>query len=421
MRLLFKIATLGLAIAACGRSKTNDPSPSPSASTLTKSSGAPAASSAASPAGSAQTPPAGDAPPVATFVPAKTTKECRALSYDMAQYQPRGELSLAGREGGVAAVWLVVLGGHKEVQLAFAGYDAEARQIASPRGVGLTEHPGRIFGTGGEWTVTWFDATSLAFARPKNPAIPAPDVQHLPSINPSAADDVALAPAQGGSMIAAAPFGSDNQLGLFLFAPTDPSKPQITALGVTHHAKAPHRPAVANDATGTYLLWLEEGGRIASTRFDAAGKEVETGCEIAPVAKEPRERLSIVPTTSGALATWVEGDSIKSRALDTKGCGASPIWTVAKGKWAQLVPTSGAALVAWVGPDGRLLAAKLGANGAPPAQGIDVAEGTAGVKDPPGAAVMATRTAFAWTEAMSPIVSSKRLVLRTLESACIPN
>ena len=79
-----------------------------------------------------------------------------------------------------------------------------------------------------------------------------------------------------------------------------------------------------------------------------------------------------------------------------------------------------APVVAWLASDGRVLAAKLGANGAPTAKGLDIAEGSVGIKDPPALAVAAGRVAFGWAEPMSAVVSTRRLLVRLIDTACLP-
>ena len=77
-------------------------------------------------------------------------------------------------------------------------------------------------------------------------------------------------------------------------------------------------------------------------------------------------------------------------------------------------------LASWVSPEGKLVAAKLAPNGKPSEKGLEIAEAIGGVKDPPSIALAGARAAFTWTEAMGPSVSTRRLVLRTLDVACLP-
>lgn len=391
---------------------------------VSATSAAPPASAKASPSGApnagadAIEPPS----PVASFAPVKANKACKTATSEMAVYQQRSELAIAAAAKGFAGSWLTLLGSRQNAQVAFAAYDIDGRQVAAPRGVGLSMLPTRVFASGTGWTVTWFDDKGLAFARPRNEPLPAPNVEHLASVGGDVADDVALGKEPSGALVAVAPFGTDKtKLGLFVFAPLDEAAPATRAIGVTHHAKAPRRPAVAADAKGTLIAWHEdEDGRVLASRFDPTGKETESACEVAPASKDKRDRLVLVPVAGGAVAGWVEEGSIRTRALDDRGCASSPIHTIGSGKWLSLAPLATGAVAVWVGTDGKLLAARVAPTGAAGAEGIDAGDGTTGVKDPPSIAVGEARLGFAWSEVMSPVISSKRFQLRTIEIACLP-
>lgn len=356
------------------------------------------------------------------FASARGLKECKAQTIDVALYQQRGDISIGGQKGGVAAAWMIRLAGKRDDQVAFASWDVEGRPVARARGIGLSEGNARVFGTGAEWAVTWFDNKGLAYARPHPDPLPAPEISHLGAVGPELREHVAVA-SMSGAVIAAAPFGTDKkQLGLFQFAPEDEGMAAVKAIGVTHHAKQPRYPAVAANATGTFIAWHEPDGRLAASHFDVAGKETDAACTIAPASTKKRERVSLIVTSAGALAMWMEESSIQTRALDKAGCPASPVWTIAEGRWASLVALGDGAepVVSWMGNDGRLLAAKLAADGAPPKRGLDIADGSSGLKDPPVAAGMGNKVAFGWAEAMSSTVSSKRLLMRILNAECLP-
>jgi hypothetical protein len=111
---------------------------------------------------------------------------------------------------------------------------------------------------------------------------------------------------------------------------------------------------------------------------------------------------------------------IRARALDGSGCPISPAWKIAEGRWATIAEAGDAPVVAWLTTDGRLLAAKLGPNAAPPTAGLDIAEGALGIKDPPALTLTSGRVAFGWAEAMSPAISTRRLVLRLVDVGCFP-
>jgi len=417
-RLLSLAPVAALALLGCRRGAGGQhTAPSASASAPPAASGS--GSAAAPPRGSAvaDEPPAGSAP-TSTFVGAKSEKACRAQTVELATYQTRGDVALAGQGEALAAAWRVRLGGKREEQVAFATFDKDGHPVARPRGVGATTHdiPPRVLGAEGGWAVVWFDDKGLAYARPGVQPLPPPEVAHLGAFGSEVAADVALAQWPAGGGIAAAPFGADKaQLGLFFFGDGG----AVKAMGVTHHAKQPHAPALASGAGGTFIAW-EDGGALVASRFDAAGKEATaSACTIA--AKGPaRERLSLAVTASGAVAVWIEGASVRARAIDASGCPASPIWTVAEGKWATVASLGDGALLAWVASDGRLLAARLGASGAPPARGLDAGEGTSGVKDPPAVLVFGGRAAFGWSEVMSPVIRTKRIDVRIVDAACIP-
>jgi hypothetical protein len=366
--------------------------------------------------------PATPAALTSTWVGARSEKACKAQTVELAGYQQRGEVSLGGGPEGVAATWRARLGGKPQDQVAFGSFDPEGHKVAAPRGVGLTmaDVPPRVFGSGSQWTVVWFDEKGLAFTRPRIEPLPAPEVAHLGAIGPEVAADVALASTPAGGVLATTPFGAEKaQLGLFLFAPTD-NVSTVKALGVTHHGKEPHRSAVAAGPSATFVLW-DEGGALVGSRFDAAGKENGAPCTIAPASGDKRERIALATAGAGAIAMWMEGSHVRTRALDASGCPASPIWTAAEGRWATLASLGDTVLVAWVGGDGRLLAARLQATGAPPERGIDASEGSSGVKDPPAlVAFGAGKVAFGWSESMSPAISTKRVAMRIVEASCIP-
>ena len=376
------------------------------------------------PPGSAAVPfePAPGAATVSEFASARSSKLCKAQTAEIAAYQKEGTLALGAHKGGIGASWLVQLAGKREKQIAFSSFDLEAKQAARPRGVGLAgEGTARVFGSGAGFTVTWFDSKGLAYARPLTEPIPAPEIGHLSMFGPEVAGDVALSSSDAGSVVAAAPYGAEkNQLGLFQFSPADESAPPVTALGVTHHTLAPSRPAVASSADTTLVAWSEADGRIAASRFDAKGKETDAACLVAPASSEKREHLALAAMGSGAVALWMEGAVIRARALDGSGCPTSAAWKIGEGRWATITAAGDTPVVAWLTSDGRVLAAKLGPNAAPPTKGLDVAEGSVGIKDPPALAAASGRVAFGWAEAMGPVVSSRRLVLRVIDGACLP-
>jgi hypothetical protein len=420
-----------LTVIGCGQKA--GPAPTGSASAAPGSSSLPAGSAAPLGAGSAAAPassvaavafdPDPAAAPVSEFAGARSNKLCRTQTGEIAAYQQEGLLSLGAHKGGVGASWIVFLAGaRREEQIAFSSFDLEAKQVARPRGVGLAKQgTSRVFGSGSGFTVTWFDSNGLAYARPRNEPLPAPEIGHLSMFGPEVAGDVALSSTAAGSVVAAAPYGAEkNQLGLFQFSPAEADAPSVTALAVTHHALAPSRPAIAASVEATFVAWFEADGRIVASRFDSKGKETEGVCLVAPASAEKREHLTLAAIGAGAVAMWMEGALIRTRALDGSGCPTSPAWKVGEGRWAKMAALGDAPVIAWLANDGRLLAAKLGANGAPTTKGLDVAEGSVGLKDPPALAVAAGRVAFGWAEPMSPVVSTRRLMIRLVDAACLP-
>jgi hypothetical protein len=413
-----------LTVIGCGPKAVPAPTGSTSASAAPGISSPPAGSAAPSatpaPVGFDPDPAAA---PVSEFAGARSNKLCRTQTGEIAVYQQEGLLALGAHKSGVGAAWLVHLAGaRREEQIAFSSFDLEAKQVARPRGVGLAgQGTSRVFGSGSGFTVTWFDTKGLAYARPRNEPLPAPEIGHLSMFGPEVAGDVALSSTAAGSVVAAAPYGAGKtQLGLFQFSPAEADAPPVTALAVTHHTLAPSRPAVASGLEATFVAWFEADGRIVASRFDSKGKETDAVCLVAPASADKREHLTLAAIGSGAVAMWMEGAQIRTRALDGSGCPTSPAWKIAEGRWAQMAALGDAPVVAWLANDGRVLAAKLGANGAPTSRGLDVAEGAVGIKDPPALAVAAGRVAFGWAEPMSPVVSTRRLVLRLIDAACLP-
>jgi hypothetical protein len=361
---------------------------------------------------------------VGVFVPVAQTEACKAQSTDVATYLQRGEITAAAREGAIAASWLIKLGSTR-AQIAFAGFDPDAKQVARARGVGAAkENAPRLFASGAGWTLVWFDNEGLVFTHPRWETSPAPVIEHLRAVSGADAEDVALAATPSGALVAVAPFqNKGDQLGLFLFAPADAAAPPVQALGATHHTSKPRHPAVAADASGYTLAWQDEDGHLAVSRFDLKGTESDDASTLA--AKGPaRERLAMAATSKGAIAVWSEGDLIVARAIDAGARPAATMWVVGHGRHPAIVSLGDGALVTWVGQDGaaaeQVLASKLGPDGAPSSKGVRVSDGNGAVKDAPALAAAGTRVAFLWTEPMGSGVSTKRGVLRTVDPACLP-
>lgn len=418
------VASLALPALAlvCGCGKKSSGSTAPHASESASSSAHAAASASganvfASATAAADAAPVGDG--TSTFEPAGDA--CKPAQAILAEYLQRGDLTIGARDNAIAAAWLVQVP-NKPSQIAFGGFDGEARPLARVRGIATAkEGAPTLFPTGSDWTVSWFDDQGLAWARPRWEALPAPEVDHLTAIGASDADDVSLALAKSGSVVAVAPFGAERaQLSLFLFAPVDDS-PRVRALGVTHHAKHPRHPAVAATAAGYQLAWADEGGRLATTLFDANGKEIGDGDTLAPPSDDKRDRLTLVPTDKGALALWEEKGVLLARPLDDKAHPSGPPRRVAQGKWSTAMPDKDGALVIFAGPasgsdDPPLELVRVKADGTPGDKGLRIAAAT---KDPPALADAGARIAIASTESMGTGVATKRAVLRTIAASCV--
>jgi hypothetical protein len=352
---------------------------------------------------------------IASFEP---LSGCKPATTTAAEYLQRGELTIAGRPAEIGLAWLVQLKGR--AQIGFGGFDPQAKQIARTRGVGSArEHAPRLFATGDAWTLAWFDDEGLAYARPRFALQPAPEIEHLSSVRGVPAEDVGLAAAPDGSLLAVSTFGAGGQLSLFLFAPVDGTGPKARALGLTKHAKGPRRPAAWADAAGYTIAWLESDGSIAATRFDREGKEIGTGATIASGVGE-RSDLGLASLADGALVVWTESGEIRARALDASAQPRSPIWRVGSGRWATVAPRGADAVVAWVGEAGgepqQLVAARVGPKG-PAVKGRRITSGGA-VEAPGVVAVVGDRVAFAWPEKMSAAIQSFRAQLRTVDATC---
>lgn len=353
---------------------------------------------------------------------------CQPKDTELGSYLQRGEISLGAREGGLSVSWLVQLPNRPDAQIAFGGYDGQSKQAARVRGIGTSqEHAPQVFATGTAWTVTWFDGDGLAFVKPpwEMTSKPLP-VEHLRAVAKEIAGNVGLAVTPSGSLVAVAPFGAErSQLGVFLFAPSDPAEPAVRALGVSRHANKPVRPAVAADEKGYTVAYFDESGALYGTRFDEKGKEGDVAHLIAAAGAE-RKRLSLAAHPKGVLAIWEEGgDTIVARPLDAQAKPAGPPSVVAKSaKWFSAVPTKDGAMLCWVGQnprEGKLLAARVSGESAKPKEkGLDVLGDGRAVKDAPACGEIGGRAAFAWMEVMSPTVSTKRAMLRTIEGSCVP-
>jgi len=422
---LVALALVGASGIACGKKKGDGSTTSPAGSASAPVASAPAAPTpSAPPATQVASAPVGDG--VGAFVAAGQTEACKAQTGEVAAYLQRGEVTVAGREGAIAASWLIKMSATKPgAQLAFAGFDLDAKQVARARGIGSSnEMTPRLFASGTGWTLVWFDAEGLAFTRPRWETQPGPVIEHLRAISGAAVDDVALDATPAGSLVAVAPFTVDKtQLGLFLFAPSDATAPPVQALGATHHAKAPKRPAVAADAGGYTLAWQEEDGRLAVSRFDLTGKELADEPITLAAAGPTREHLVLTRTEKGAIAVWSEGDRILGRAMDASAKPADTTYVIGKGRSHALAPLGEGAIVTFLGQDGatpdQVLAVRLGADGAPSAKGLRVND-VGPVKDAPAVAAAGARTAFLWTEPMAGGVATKRAILRAVDSACVP-
>ncbi len=417
-----------LALVACGG--RGEPQGTPSASTSTELPPAAGAATAATsadpePSGSAAAPEASTSVPPPNGAPVGHGVEifeglagCKPASSTAAEYLQRGELTIAGRPKEIGLAWLVQLKGR--AQIGFGGFDEEAKQSARSRGVASArEHAPRLFSSGTDWTLAWFDDEGLAYAHPRFQLQPAPEIEHLSSVREVPAEDVALAGTPDGSLLAASTFGAGGQLSLFLFAPVDGVSAKARAIGLTKTAKGPKRPAAVADALGYTLAWVESDGSIAATRFDRDGRELHPSVPVVSGVGD-RTGLTLAPLAKGSLLVWTESGEVRARALDEQGRPSSATWRVGRGQWATVTTRGADAIVAWIGEaDGQpqqVLAARVGPNG-PAAKGRRIT--SSGAAEAPAVVAMAgNRAAFAWPEKMSVAIQSFRAVLRTVDGAC---
>jgi hypothetical protein len=418
---------LGALLAGCKPDGGGSPSAGSSAASASAApTGAPTGPATA---GSAVAPPANPEAPqgagVEEIVAQSSVAECQPKEVELGSYLQRGEIAIAARDGAIATSWMVQLPNKPDAQIAFGGYDGQAKQVARVRGIGTSrEHPPQVFSTGTEFTVTWFDSGGLAHTRPSWDMSAPQKLDHVGAFK-ELAGNVGLAATPAGSLVAVAPFGVDQgQLSLFLFAPTDTTAPPLQALAVSRRAKKPSRPSVAADATGYTVAWLEEDASLFVARFDLEGKEAEGAKLIAPGGTD-RKAVSLVAAGQGTLAIWSEGDTVVARPLDVRAQPSGPPRVVMKGaKWPKAAPLGDGALVCWVaqgGPkEGRLQVARLKGDGSPSSKGLELVGEGRSLKDAPACAVAGGRAAFAWMEVMSATVSTKRALLRTIEASCVP-
>ena len=209
------LVLLALALLGCGRGASGEGTRPRGSGDAAASASAPpsSASSAVGPATSVSAvplEPASPPPPPAAFVGARSEKGCHAQTVELGGYQQRGEVALGGRDGRVGAAWRVRLPNRPALQVAFASFDREGKPVARARGVGTTSQDvaPRVFASGPEWTVVWYDEKGLAYTRPRVEKLPLPETAHLGAIGPEVAADVALAASSGGAVLAAAPFGA---------------------------------------------------------------------------------------------------------------------------------------------------------------------------------------------------------------------
>ncbi len=427
------LAALGLALGLCSACGSGEGQPGLDASAKPAVSEAPAASAASSGAAPVEPPPApaedvfvGEG--VARFAPIAERPACSAASFELATYLMRGELALAGRGSGdsaeFAASWLVQLKG--KAQIGFAGFDGKARRIARDRGIGnAREQAPKIYADAEAFTVLWFDAAGLAYARPRWATEPAPEIEHLGAVRDVPPEDIGLATTPSGALVAASPFGTEgDQLSLFLLSTASDAASKTRAVGITKSAKKPRLPVVAADEGGYTVAWIEAGpGSVHATRFDAAGRETSAGGVVRQASPGEVTAMSIVSIGAGASRLiWLESGRVLTRKLDASGKADSPIHVLGKGRGPTAIPAGGDALVAWLaeggGADGQLVLVRVGPEGPGPS-GLRVSDGKTKVLDPPAMAMAGARLGLAWTEVMGPVISSKRAWLRSFDASCV--
>jgi hypothetical protein len=348
---------------------------------------------------------------------------CRMTRTSMAEYLQRSEVTVAAHDDSIAAAWLVQLPGKPASQIAFGGFDRQGRSVARVRGIGASkDHAPQLFATGSEWTATWFDQDGLTWTRPRWEALPTPSIRHLGAIDAGLAPDVAFGATAKGQLATVAPFGADRaQLGVFLFAPTDPAASAIRAVGVTRSAKHPKRPAIAVKQSGHYLAWLDDDRRIVASFFNEAGKESDV-TTVAPTVTSKDPRISVARAPLGVAVLWEDQGVVFVRSLDDAARVRSPIYRVGQGRAAILAETGADPLVAWISTatddKDKLVVARLSAEGTPPTKGLRLTD--LPVRGGPACATADGRLAVVWTESMGRTASPMRAMLGVLDDPCIP-
>lgn len=357
---------------------------------------------------------------------------CKDASFEVAQYLQRGELTLAGRptagatggdEGTMFAASYLVKLPNGRWQIAFAGYDDRARRVSRDRGIAYAaERAPKLFATGDQWTLAWFDDQGLAYARPTFAAGQKPDIDHLTAAKGIDPAQVALSSTPDGSLIVASHIGTnDDQLSVFLFAPLGQGQ-TTRAVGLTKAGKKPRDPAVAADGAGYTLAWLEADERIVATRLDSKGDQQGNGAVVA-AAGPKRGELDLTRVKDGALLTWSEGERIFARKLDTSGRPSGDIVVVGEGKHPVVISGGDDAIVAFLAKVGevpdQLLAVRVSASAAVSPRAVRISDGIKPVLDPPSIAIGGDRLGAVWTEVMSATIQSKRAWLRLIDTTCL--
>lgn len=410
-RSLLVVGLCALALAGCDKGRDRQPAP---AAAATSSATASATVIPASVKVNEPAEPIGAG--VGSFI--EPPAACNRSQAIIAEYLQRDGLALAASDSGIAAAWFVQLPRQAGAQVAFGGFDLQARSVARPRGVGSTkEEVLRLFASGAEWTVAWFDDEGLAWVRPRWDALPAPTLSHLGAIARDMSDQTALGVADEGRIAAVAPFGAErSQLGVFLFEPTAEGAPMIRAVGVTRQAKAPKRPALAVGERGYYLAWQQEGGLVASF-FDKKGKEGElVSVTKASAGAEPPV---LVRAGAGALVFWRDGGGYLVRALGPAGEAAAAVHRLGKGAALSAIAAEDGALVSYLDGEGRPVLVHVDASGKAAASGLIIADAKATVA--PALALAGSRIAIGWAEPMgSSATAARRARLAVIDAACVP-
>lgn len=305
-------------LTGCTRTKNNSPEPAPSASSSPPApSSAPASSVSGAPSASAA--PLPSAPPsggVGSWESIDALKGCSSHSRELDPNLAHGTLSIAARGKEFAVNRFLRTGTRGEGQLAFGGYDGQARSVAPSHGLGKARYyPVWTFPRKEDWVVFWFDGKGLVFTRAgwsptaskigRFQAIPIEEAERVALLNTS----------NDGPLLGIAPLGVEpsSQLGLFTFVPGESLAEEVKAIGATHQAVQPLNPAVVAAPNRYFLVWEdkgEAGKAVVMTSFDGSGRELGSQRVLSTPGRNARQPAVALLDGSPVFA-WVEDEQGK--------------------------------------------------------------------------------------------------------------